>query len=109
MRVLDLDPSFLKIASEDYRTYQKVNTIAEADGIVFLCPKCVQDGRPGAHSVICWRPNVPQKEGLVGPGRWQFEGNDLVDLSLVASSSSVLVGPPCSAHFWIRGGEVVFA
>ena len=111
MRLLDLDPSFLKIASEDYRTYQQVSTLAEADGIVFVCPQCVKKlgGRPGAHSIICWRPSVPQREGLTGPGRWQFEGNDLVDLTFVAGSSSVLVGGGCQAHFWIRNGEIVFA
>lgn len=107
MRLLDLEPQFLRIA-EPNKLYHHVDSIAEADGMLFLCPKCfvTNAGPVGAHSVVCWRPHVSQTE-LPVPGRWEFEGTGLHDLTLVAGSSSVLITGGCNAHFFVRGGEIV--
>lgn len=88
-----------------------VESVAEADGVVFLCPKCFQEnnGPVRTHSVVCWRPRVPQGENIEGPGRWEFEGTGLHDLTLVAGSSSVLLTGGCNAHFFVRGGEIVMS
>jgi hypothetical protein len=110
MRLTDLEPRFLKIIDE--RSWRDVEGIADADGVFFVCPLCLQNqngSRPGVHAVICWRPHVPQTITPV-PGRWEFIGNGLDDLTLTAGSSSIfLTGPGCGAHFWITNGEIKFA
>lgn len=109
MRLADLKPQWLHI--DNPKSFRHVDAIAEADGIFFLCPKCSEE-RPagvGVHGVICWRPRVGQ-EIEPTPGRWEFEGTGYGDLTLVAGSSSVLLtGPGCQAHFFIRAGEIVMA
>jgi hypothetical protein len=57
MRLTDLNPRFLRRAPKDGIEYwPEVPTIAEADGIVFLCAKCfaANGGPVGTHSIICW-------------------------------------------------------
>jgi len=114
MRLTALEPSFLKRL--DDKTFQRGVTFTEADGIIFLCPKCIlaNKGPVGTHSVICWRPHVPQTTTPV-PGRWEFQGTGFDDLTLVAGSSSVLLKGECLEpggtwgpgwHGFIRAGEV---
>lgn len=68
MRLLDLDPSFLKRDSDV--DYHRVASIAEADGVQFLCPKCfVENG--GAVGT-----QVPQSTPPVS-GRWRLVGTSL--------------------------------
>jgi hypothetical protein len=109
MRLAELEP-WLLVVSEDGTRYTRTENVAEADGIRFICPGCFsKDGNPiGKHSVICWRPRIPQTIHPTG-GRWELEGTSIEDLSLIAGSSSVQLPPPCDAHFWIRNGEVVMA
>lgn len=111
MKLTDLEPQFLKI-EEPNRSYKHVDTIAEADGIWFLCPKCyVANGNSnvGTHMVICWAPHVPQTEHPI-PGRWNLVGSGYADLTLQAGSSSVLLmGEGCKAHFLVTNGEVTDA
>lgn len=106
MKLLELEPHFLKIETE--RSFLRVDSIDDADGIIFLCPKCFEDeprGPVGTHSVICWRPRVPQTMEPK-PGRWEFQGRTYADLTLVAGSSSVLLTSGCRAHFFVNGGEI---
>lgn len=106
IRLVDLSPQFMKI--ETPALFKHVATIEEADGIMFLCPKCFEKngGAIGTHSVICWRPHVPQTIHPT-PGRWNFLGQGYDDLTLQAGSSSILLsGPGCGAHFFIQNGEV---
>ena len=82
--------------------------MAEAQGILFLCPVCEGDGRRG-HHIICWDPSVPQSVPP-RPGRWSLVGTGVADLSLVAGSSSVhLNGADCDAHFFITNGKIVLS
>lgn len=108
MRLVDLDAKFLK--RDDSHRFHYVDTIGEADGVWFLCPKCfAANGAAGTHAVICWAPQVPQ-DTRPTPGRWKLKGTGLADLTLKASSSSVhLTGPGCGAHFFVRGGVIVGA
>lgn len=80
--------------------------IADADGVIFLCPLCYtkNNGPVGTHSVLCWRPRVA-KEIQPGPGRWEFKGTGLDDLTLVAGSSSILLKGGCNWHGYIRNGH----
>jgi hypothetical protein len=115
MKLVDLEPQFLHWDPANWpdkdgiRTFQEVDTLAEANGIFFVCPKCLADNgmhRPGVHGVECWNPSVPLGEGLPGPGRWSFEGTGYHDLSLVAASSSVKLEGGCGAHFFVKNGEI---
>lgn len=112
MRLLDLKPEWLALTSErEFRVLPGAGTAPdEADGIKFLCPKCyaAKDGPVGVHSVICWRPRVPQTV-QPKPGRWEFHGTDFANLSLVAGSSSVLLKGGCNAHFFVTGGAIRMA
>jgi hypothetical protein len=109
VRLRELDPWFLKIL--DDKTDQRVDGIAEADGVMFLCPKCFvhNGGEVGTHRVLCWRPRVPQTRDPK-PGRWELVGTGFDDLSLVAGSSSVLLKSFCARpgcpnwHGWPEGG-----
>ena len=80
MRLTDLRPRFLKRLTA--HSFRQVETLAEADGLSFLCPKCwAENGGPvGTHSVICWSPSVAQDTAPT-PGRWQMHGTGLDDLT----------------------------
>ena len=105
MRYADVHTAFL--AYQDELRFNRVESLAEADGILFTCPDC------GKHQVICWQPQVPQKM-TPGPGRWSMTGTGVNDLTLTAGSSSIQLGYDieekdvnCKAHFWITNGEIV--
>lgn len=104
MKLAELDPEFLKIEGT---SFLRVESISEADGIMFQCPTCfLKNGGPiGVHSIICWRPKVPQTIPPV-PGRWEFQGSGINDLTLVAGSSSILIQGACNAHFFIKAGAI---
>lgn len=99
MKLTDLEPEFLKL-NED-KSMQRINNIKDADGIMFNCPKCQ------AHSIICWQLHVDENLDPK-PGRWIFQGNNYEDLTLrrVISSSVLLTGTGCGAHFFVENGEV---
>jgi hypothetical protein len=101
----ELRAYFLK--RQDDLHFKRVDTIGEADGVSFLCPKCfaANRGSLGTHSVICWSPAVPQSTHPK-PGRWELQGTGIDDITLVAGSSSVLLTAGCNAHFFVRGGQI---
>jgi hypothetical protein len=108
MRLTELRPKFLVYEMIDGQQYHRsVDTIGEAHGVIFLCPKCFQanGGSVGTHSVICWSPSVPP-EVVPGPGRWNLAGTGFGDLSLVAGSSSVKLSGGCEWHGMVTNGEV---
>jgi hypothetical protein len=86
-----------------------VDTIAEADGVWFLCPKCfVANGGPvGTHGVICWFVGKVPDDIDPKPGRWTPTGTGLHDLTFVPSagrSSSVLLTGGCGWHGIVSAG-----
>jgi hypothetical protein len=129
MRLLELSADFVKMTSA--RSYQTVPTLAEADGVMFQCPKCaegkergseVEDWRGddwpngkvrhfvrGAHMVLCWfRGHVPDDLDPK-PGRWTPSGSSLEDLTFVPGEPpmavSVLLTGGCNWHGFVRAGE----
>lgn len=114
MRLLDLQPqllSYKEVHDGGLRVFHKrVETIEEAHGVMFKCPRCWQaNGGPiGTHTIVCWSPAVPDT-ATPGPGRWSLQGTSLQDLSLVAGSSSVQLHGGCQWHGFVRNGEVVDA
>lgn len=120
MRLSDLDPRFLKHGRtpEGVGTHSTVDSIADAQGIIFLCPKCFQvnGGEVGTHSVICWsRSRGAPEDAVPGPGRWRLDGTGFHDLTLNGDAAggggarSVLLIGGCEWHGFITDGEVTGA
>ena len=104
----DIHVAWLRLDPSNDDLINRVDSMAEAQGILFLCPVCEGDGRRG-HHIICWDPSVPQSVPP-RPGRWSLVGTGVADLSLVAGSSSVhLNGADCDAHFFITNGKIVLS
>jgi hypothetical protein len=108
LTVRDLEGEFLRITGD--KTFRRTQEIAGADGIMFCCPKCFPEkgGSVGTHSIICWSPHVAEHM-RPGPGRWSLQGSSIDDVSLVASSSSILLDGGCGAHFFVRNGQIEMA
>lgn len=91
----------------------RVETIAAAQGVLFLCPVCfhANGGRVGTHSVICWsRSRGVPEDGRPGPGRWALAGSSLDDLTLNAdppgtARSVKLLGDGCGWHGFVTNGR----
>lgn len=129
MRLRDLDARFLK-RKEVVETWQRVredgtvydftgprershhvDTLAEADGIMFLCPLCFKasgahDG-VGVHSVICWFEDKVPDTTTPGPGRWKPQGTGFDDLTFVPGkgSTSVQLLGGCNWHGYVVNGD----
>jgi hypothetical protein len=108
VKLADLDAKFLKVDSET--SYHEVESLTEADGVIFLCPKCfaANKGPVGTHSVICWFKGKVSDAMRPAPGRWNPSGTGLDDLTFVPPGAvSVLLMGGCNWHGFIRNGEAV--
>ena len=118
MRLTELEPQFLRLAREgeltsDGRKFSWVDTLAEAQGIRFLCPLCfvTNQGPVGTHQVICWSRSrgVPDDE-TPNPGRWTLDGTGYDDLTLngdpPGNARSVQLTSGCKWHGHVTNGEV---
>lgn len=110
MKLRDLEASFLKIIDERTMSIDPAITLAEAQGIIFLCPKCfaANGGNVGTHSVICWFSGrgVPD-ERTPKPGRWNPSGTGIDDLTFIGpgAASVLLTGPGCGWHGFVKDGD----
>jgi hypothetical protein len=142
MKLIELDPHFLRrVVTPNWPTeivndpavgsasgshtelreqvvMHPVDSIAEAQGIQFLCPKCfaANGGPVGTHLVVCWsRSRGTPEDARPGPGRWSISGTSLDDLTLNGDAvggggnRSVLLIGGCAWHGFITGGEVTSA
>lgn len=112
MKLRDIDAHFLKALPDGGS--QEVDSLAEADGIIFLCPKCFAEkgDNIGVHSVICWFVGKVPDDRTPRPGRWTPSGTGLDDLTFVPPPSAVSVaqtGPGCGWHGFIRHGEATLS
>jgi hypothetical protein len=106
------DPTEQVTGSREYHV--EVDSLAEAQGIMFTCPKCyLRDpkGFRGGHMVLCWFMGRDVPDGAQpGPGRWVPSGTGYLDLTFghPSGSSSVALTPPgCGSHFHINNGGVI--
>lgn len=108
MKLTELEAQFVRC--DDPRTTSAVDTLAEAQGIMFLCPKCyaANDGPVGTETVICWFADrgVPDDERPL-PGRWIPSGTGYDDLTFVGpnAASVHLTGPGCGWHGFVKHGD----
>lgn len=106
-----LEAEFLKVESITPQTvYQRINDLSQADGIIFLCPKCyiTNKGKVGTHSVICWFVGKVPDNLSPKPGRWTPQGTGLHNLTFIPSagrSNSVLLTSGCGWHGFITNGN----
>ncbi len=86
--------------------------LADAHGILFLCPKCWRkNGGPiGTHSVLCWFAGRVKDGVSPGPGRWNPSGNSVDDITFVGEGSiSVQLIGDCGWHGLIQNGQAIDA
>ena len=109
MKLTELEPQFIRY---EPGTMINVDTLAEAQGVRFLCPKCFAEKKSnvGVHGVVCWSKSrgVPD-DVQPGPGRWKLVGTGYHDLSLMeepGKSRSVLLLGGCAWHGFVTNGEV---
>lgn len=105
-----LEPAFIRYLEQDGKVSFEASNIADAHGIMFLCPKCyLANGGPvGTHRVVCWsrRRGTPE-HATPGPGRWYWSGADFARLTLngdTGASSSVKLEGGCRWHGHIIRG-----
>jgi hypothetical protein len=81
-----------------------VDTLAEADGIIFLCPLCY---RKDNHSVICWFEGKVSDDVKPGPGRWNPVGTGIDDITFVPGkkTQSVALQGGCNWHGFVINGD----
>lgn len=106
MRLTDLNAQFLKRLRADLLT--RVDALADADGVQFLCPICFDKnkGPIGTHSVLCWFVGRVPDDMTPGPGRWNPSGAGIDDLTFVGpGQTSVKLESGCLWHGHVENGE----
>ena len=111
MKLTELEPQWIRYEERvDGRYLVTVDSLAEAHGICFLCPKCFQanGGNAGTHSVVCWFEGRVADEVQPGPGRWNPTGDSFESLSFVPGrkTHSVLLLGGCAWHGFVTNGDV---
>lgn len=108
MRLRDLDAELLTYLNEkEFRT--DATSVAEASGVMFLCPKCyvANNGKVGTHRVLCWFVGRGVPDDIdPKPGRWNPSGTSIDDLTFVGPGAvSVLLTSGCGWHGFVRQGD----
>jgi hypothetical protein len=112
MKLAELQPRFLRY---EEGTMTTVFTLEAAQGVRFLCPKCLiaNKGRAGTHGVVCWSRSRGVPENAAPSGRWILAGSGLDDLTLNAEPGtdkrSIQLLSGCMWHGYITRGEVTDA
>lgn len=116
IKLTELKPQFVRWEKREEadgeHTYPvPVATLAEAQGLRFLCPLCNEllKGK-GVHQSVCWFEDAPA-EAVPGPGRWKPKGTGYADLSFVPGkkSRSVRLIGGCNWHGFLTDGVLTSA
>lgn len=107
MKLSQLEPQF--VTSPSPGRLQDVDTLAEAQGVMLLCPRCFErNGGPvGTHSLLIWfRDRGVPPDATPGPGRWAASGSGYDDLTLSPSINlETPDGHGCQWHGFVTNGE----
>jgi hypothetical protein len=108
VKLSDLEGQLYRYSGE--KTFSPVNTLAEADSVMFLCPACFakNSGPIGTHGIRVdfEGRSVPDEycirnsEG--NPVRWNATGTSIGDLSL---TPSILLLHDCAWHGFVTNGD----
>ncbi len=98
MKLTNLDATFVRYTGRG--CHQDVSTFAEANGVLFDCPKCA--GTNG-HSVLVWFKGAPL-DAVPGPARWSASGSSLEDLTLSPSVDLTSGGTRDCWHGFVTNG-----
>lgn len=123
MKLRDLDGRFLKLTKPDGSERLMVESLADADGVMFQCPKCAEgkergeeNGRRfvrGAHYVVCWFVGKVPDDVNPKPGRWTPSGTSLDDLTFVPGDPpravSVAITAGCMWHGHVKNGAATLS
>lgn len=115
MKLIELEPQFLRYETSDHEFLRATDSLADAQGIRFLCPVCFikNSGPVGTHGIevsfagrgVKDNQGSHNREGK--PSRWNVTGTDYGDLT---TQPSILIdpAPPACAgwHGFITSGEV---
>jgi len=115
MRLIDLEPQFMRYVSTDHEYLHYVDTLAEAQGVKFLCPSCFvrNKGAIGTHGIevsftgrgVQDHQGSHNREGK--PSRWNASGSSYADLTLTPSVLIDEAKPACDGwHGHITNGEI---
>lgn len=115
-RLRDLEATFRVITEirDSELASHREGTFAEAQGVLFLCPKCftANGGAVGTHSVLCWSRSRGVPDSVrPKPGRWTLQGTSIDDLTLdgdpVGNARSVLLTSDggCAWHGFVNNGD----
>ncbi|HSC15413.1 MAG TPA: hypothetical protein VLI71_09870 [Gammaproteobacteria bacterium] len=99
MKLRELDGQLVRcLTPTSFRT--DVESVGEAQGVLFLCPACWRrnGGPAGTHSILVWFEGRGVPDEVEPVARWQAIGNSIDDLSLHPS-----VNGDCW-HGWVRDG-----
>jgi len=103
VKLTALDPALYRVSAPG--CYTPVTDLAEAQGVMFLCPRCfaVKGSVAGVHSVMVWfrGRDVPPDE--TPAARWVVSGYDLNDLTL---KPSIHIQTGCKWHGFVIAGDV---
>lgn len=102
MNLRDLEPWLIRYARRDGREImQHVESLADAQGLVFLCPLCRETN---GHSIGVWFRDRGVPDEATPKGRWGVSGTSLDDLTL---APSIHITTGCGWHGFIRAGQIV--
>jgi len=106
VKLADLEAEFVRSVPKGIK---RVETFAEAQGVLFLCPACYgkNGGAVGTHSILVWFDgrSVPPEERPAP--RWQASGTSIADLTLAPSVDVTAGGKyPGEWHGFVRNGEI---
>jgi hypothetical protein len=116
MKLTDLEPQFMRYVTNESGNYlHHVETVAEAQGIQFLCPVCFvkNGGNVGTHGIevsfadrgVQDHQGSHNREGK--PSRWNVSGTGYTDLTTTPSILIDPAKPACDGwHGYITNGEV---
>jgi hypothetical protein len=114
MKLIDLDPWFVRYLEPD-GDIQMVDSIEQAQGLLFLCPKCFSEnhGPEGTHGILCWSESqgAPADACSIPGRRLALKGTGFADLTLDSDPGSkpILLTSGCHWNGFVMDGEVIDA